>query len=108
VNKAQPQVTNDGGMMGAGTPPAPDRRVAGAVTGVWAAAVLAALAGAAVTIVARGDLATGDLSSSLGPSAAAAAYATLGALIVRRAGNLIGWVGPATAPTAPSPRSRSG
>ena len=93
---------------GAGIQAALDRRATGAVTGLWAAVVLAALAGVALTIVARGDLATGDLSSSLGPSAAAAAYATLGALIVRRAGNLIGWVGPATAPTAPSPRSRSG
>jgi len=79
-------------LGGAGTEAVLDRRVAGAVTGLWAAVVLAALAGVALTIVARGDLATGDLSSSLGTSAAAAAYATLGALIVRRAANVIGWV----------------
>ena len=77
---------------GAGIQAALDRRATGAVTGLWAAVVLAALAGVALTIIARGDLSTGDLSSSLGTSAAAAAYATLGALIIRRAGNVIGWL----------------
>jgi len=79
-------------MGGAGSRAALDRRAAGAVTGLWAAVVLAALAVVVLTIVARGDLSTGDLSSSLGTAAAAAAYATLGALIVRRAGNVIGWI----------------
>jgi hypothetical protein len=80
-------------MMGdAGSQAALDRRAAGAVAGLWAAVLLAGVAGVALTIVARGDLATGDLSSSLGTSAAAAAYATLGALIIRRAGNVIGWL----------------
>jgi hypothetical protein len=69
-----------------------DRRTARGATGLWAAVVLAALAGVALTVLARGDLATGDLASNLGTSAAAVAYATLGALIVRRAGNVIGWV----------------
>ncbi len=88
-------------MTGAGTQsaaaldpiaaPAP-RRAAGAITGLWAAVLLAALAGAGMTIVARGDLAAGDLASNLGSTVAAAAYATLGALIVRRAGNVIGWI----------------
>jgi hypothetical protein len=54
--------------------------------------MLAAIATVAATIVARGDLSSGDLSSSLGTSASAAAYATLGALIVRRAGNPMGWI----------------
>jgi hypothetical protein len=71
--------------------PAP-RRPAGASTGLWAAVLLAALAGAVMTIVARGDLAAGDLASNLGNAAAAVGYATLGALIVRRAGNVIGWI----------------
>ena len=57
-----------------------------------AAIGLAALAGAAMTIVARGDLARGDMANNLGAAAGAAAYATLGALIVRRAGNVIGWI----------------
>jgi signal transduction histidine kinase len=76
----------------------PDRaavqaRPVGRITaGLWAAVTLAALAGAAMTIVARNDLAAGDFISNLGVTAAAAAYATLGALIVRRAGNTIGWI----------------
>jgi hypothetical protein len=95
-----PQATDDGGTMtGAGTQTAPDRgaapgprRAAGALTALWAAVLLAALAGAALTIVAAGGLAHGDLAGQLGETAAAAAYATLGALIVRRAGNVIGWI----------------
>jgi hypothetical protein len=88
-------------MTGAGTQsvaalgriaaPAP-RRPAGASTGLWAAVLLAALAGAAMTIIARDDLAAGDLASNLGSAVAAVGYATLGALIVRRAGNVIGWI----------------
>ncbi len=57
-----------------------------------AVTVLAAVAGAALTLVARGDLARGDLASNLALSVSVAAYATLGALIVRRAGNAIGWI----------------
>jgi signal transduction histidine kinase len=88
-------------MTGAGTQsaaaldriaaPAP-RRAAGAVTGLWAVVLLAALAAVAMTIVAGGDLAAGDLASNLGNAVAAVGYATLGALIVRRAGNVIGWI----------------
>jgi signal transduction histidine kinase len=59
---------------------------------LWAVIVLAATAGAALTLVARGNLAHGDLASNLALSVAVAAYATLGALIVRRAGNVIGWM----------------
>ena len=74
-----------------GTVPA-GRRAAQASTGVWAALVLAAFAGAALTIVARGDLKASDLLANLGAAVAVVAYATLGTLIVRRAGNLIGWL----------------
>jgi len=63
-----------------------------AVSGLWAVVVLAAVAAAALTVVARGDLAVGDLSSNLATAASAATYATLGALIVRRAGNGMGWI----------------
>ena len=59
---------------------------------LWAAVMLGAFAGTAATIVARHDLAAGDLFSNLGAVVAAAAYATLGTLIVRRAGNAIGWI----------------
>jgi hypothetical protein len=52
----------------------------------------AALAAVALTILARGDLARGDLASNLGETAGAVAYATLGALIVRRAANVFGWI----------------
>ena len=76
--------------MGGGEPG--PRGAASASTGLWAVVLLAAAAAAAMTIVARGDLALGDLTSNLGAAAAAAGYATLGALIVRRAGNTIGWI----------------
>ena len=62
------------------------------VTAIWAANVLAAVATATLTLVARGNLAHGDLASNLALSVSIAAYATLGALIVRRAGNAIGWI----------------
>jgi hypothetical protein len=63
-----------------------------AVTGLWAVVMLAAVAAAVLTVVARGDLVVGDLSSNLATAASAATYATLGALIVRRAGNRMGWI----------------
>ena len=75
----------------AATAPA-GRRAARASAALWAGIVLAASAGAALTILARGNLNAGDLTANLGNAAAAVAYATLGALIVRRAGNLIGWL----------------
>jgi hypothetical protein len=100
ASEGTPQVTDDGGAMtGAGTQTALDRaaapgprRAAGVITGLWAAVLLAALAGAAMTIVWERDLARGDLANNLGATAAAAAFATLGVLIVRRAGNVIGWI----------------
>jgi len=66
------------------------RRAARVATRLWAVIVLAAFAGAVLTILARGNLKASDLVASLGTTAAVVAYATLGALIVRRAGNLIG------------------
>jgi signal transduction histidine kinase len=47
---------------------------------------------APLTLVARDNLAKGDLASQLALAVSIAAYATLGALIVRRAGNVIGWI----------------
>jgi signal transduction histidine kinase len=68
------------------------RPSARAVAVLWAVTVLAAAAGTALTLVARDDLARGDLASNLALSVSVAAYATLGALIVRRAGNAVGWI----------------
>jgi len=62
------------------------------VAALWAATVLAAITEAALSLVARGNLAHGDLASQLALAVSIAAYATLGALIVRRAGNAIGWI----------------
>ena len=68
------------------------RRAVQVSSGIWAVLVLAAFAGAALAIVARSDLKAPDLITELGNAVAVVAYATLGALIVRRAGNLIGWL----------------
>ena len=61
-------------------------------TGLLVATVLAAVAGAALTVVAWGDLVTRDGISNLGACVAAIAYATLGTLIIRRTSNLVGWL----------------
>ena len=58
--------------------------------GLWAGTVLAAIATVAMTVVVRGNLTANDRFSELSGAVAAVTYATLGALIVRRAGNLIG------------------
>ena len=79
------------GALDMSTVPA-GRRAVQASTGIWAVLVLAAFAGAALAIVARGDLKATDLTASLGNAVAVVAYATLGTLIVRRAGNVIGWL----------------
>ena len=52
------------------------RRAARASTGLWAGIVLAAVAGAALIILAHGNLKAGDLTTNLGDAAAAVAYAT--------------------------------
>jgi len=91
---AAPASAEDQGATGAsGRAAAPGRRPSGRlITALWAATVLAAVAGAALTLVARDNLATGDLVSNLALAVSVAAYATLGALIVRWAGNVIGWI----------------
>ena len=70
----------------------PGRRPpARAVTAALAATVLVALAGLVLTGLEWSSLATSDAVGSVGAVAGAIAYAALGALIVRRAGNLVGW-----------------
>lgn len=61
-----------------------------AATGL-AATVLAALAGLVLTGLERSSLAASDAIGNVGAEAGAIAYAVLGALIVHRAGNLVGW-----------------
>jgi len=60
--------------------------------GLGATVVLAAVAGVPLTVLARAAFKGNDLVFNLIALAAAAAYATLGALVVRRAGSLIGWL----------------
>ena len=63
-----------------------------AATGIaWVSVTAVALAGAVLTVVVSGDLAPSDTISNFAASPAAVLYATLGALVVRRAGNVIGW-----------------
>ena len=80
------------------TPGPPDQAAAqtrpvGRITAaLWAATLLAALAGLALTLITWGDLKLSDGITSLYIPVAAVAYATLGVLIIRRAANLIGWI----------------
>ena len=62
-----------------------------AITAALAATVLVALAGLVLTGLEWSSLATSDAAGSVGAEAGAIAYAALGALIVRRAGNFVGW-----------------
>ncbi len=70
-------------------PKARSRRVTAAA---WALVTALALAGAVLTVMASGGLTTSDTISNFSEAPAAVLYATLGALVVRRAGNLIGWL----------------
>ena len=88
-----PASVEDLGAAGAPDRAAVQARPVGRVTAaLWAATLLAALAGLALTLVAWGDLKLSDGVSSLYIPVAAVAYATLGVLIIRRAANLIGWI----------------
>src|SRR5207244_8061000 len=50
------------------------------------------LAGVALTVGAWADLEPADSYTNFGGAVAAIVYATLGALVVRRAGNRVGWI----------------
>jgi signal transduction histidine kinase len=58
----------------------------------WVLVTAVSLAGAVLTVLASGDLVTSDTISNFAAAPAAVLYATLGTLIVRRAGNVIGWL----------------
>ena len=60
--------------------------------GLGATIVLGAVAGVLLTFIGRAAFKGNDLVFNLIALAAAAAYATLGALVVRRAGSLTGWL----------------
>ena len=83
----------------AAPPQPPELQVAGpgrrpparASTAALAATVLVALAGLVLTGLEWSSLATSDAVGSAGTEAGAIAYVVLGALIVRRTGNLVGW-----------------
>ena len=88
-----PASAEDQGAAGPPDRAAVQARPVGRITAaLWAATLLAALAGLALTLVAWGDLKLSDGISSLYIPVAAVAYATLGVLIIRRAANLIGWI----------------
>ena len=70
--------------------PAGHRQVRAITTGL-VGTVLASVAGIVLIILGWSHLAISDAISQLGSAASAIAYAALGALIVRRTGNLIGW-----------------
>jgi signal transduction histidine kinase len=70
----------------------PGRRPpARAITVGLVATVLVTVAGLVLTALVWSSLATSDAIDNVGGEAGAIAYAALGALIVRRAGNLVGW-----------------
>jgi len=62
-----------------------------ATAAAWILVTAVALAGAVLTVMASGHLATSDTVANLAGAPSAVLYVTLGALVVRRAGNVIGW-----------------
>ena len=81
-----------GRETGAGSGGAPVTRSRRATAIAWLSVTVLSLAGAALTVLAWGDLKAEDAVSNLSGVPAAVLYATLGALVVRRAGNVIGWM----------------
>ena len=77
---------------GAGSGGAPVTHSRRATAIAWFAVAVVALAGAVLTLLASGPLTTSDTISNFGAAPAAVLYATLGALVVRRAGSVIGWL----------------
>jgi signal transduction histidine kinase len=58
----------------------------------WVLVTAVSLGGAVLTVLAWADLVISDRITNLWAAPSAVLYATLGALIVRRAGNVIGWL----------------
>ena len=70
----------------------PGRAGARLINGLWAGSVLIGIAVAVLTAVTWADFKANDAISELGSAVSTVAYATLGALIVRRVRNPIGWL----------------
>jgi signal transduction histidine kinase len=70
----------------------PPQRAALVTSALWAGTVVTALVSAILTFVAWQDMVPSDAYPNLGASFAAVLYATLGATIVRRVQNPIGWM----------------
>jgi signal transduction histidine kinase len=87
ANSAAPSAGTSQGAAGARV--ARSRRVTAAA---WALVTAVTLAGVVLTVMASGHLKTSDIVSTLGGAPSAVLYATLGAVVVRRAGNVIGWL----------------
>jgi signal transduction histidine kinase len=62
-----------------------------ATAAAWAAVTALTLAALVLTVLGWNEMLTRDAVSSVAGAPAAILYATLGALVVRRAGNVIGW-----------------
>jgi signal transduction histidine kinase len=62
-----------------------------ATAAAWVSVTAVSLAGVVLSVMAWGDLVTSDKINELTQAPSAVLYATLGALVVRRAGNVIGW-----------------
>jgi two-component system NarL family sensor kinase len=71
-----------------GAPVTGSRRVTATA---WVLVTAVSLAGVVLTVMAWGHLVTSDRVNNLTNAPSAVLYATLGAVVVRRAGNVIGW-----------------
>jgi hypothetical protein len=76
--------------IGAGSGGAPVTRSRRATAVAWSSVAVLSLAGVVLTVMAWGHLATSDTVANLAGAPSAVLYATLGAVVVRRAGNVIG------------------
>ena len=84
--------SNAGRESNAGSGGVPVARSRRATAAVWFVVVLLSPAAVALTVLAWGDLKAQDAVTNLWSPLAAVLYATLGGLVVRRAGNVIGWM----------------
>ena len=84
---AEPGYT--GQAAAGGAPATRSRRITAAA---WVSVTAVSLAGAVLTILAFSDMVISDRITNLWASPSAVLYATLGALVVRRTGNVIGWL----------------
>jgi signal transduction histidine kinase len=92
VAVGESRVTTMPGHGGAGHRGVPLTGSRRATAVLWVSVTALSVAAAVLTVLAWGDLKTQDAVTNLWSVPASVLYATLGALIVRRAGNLIGWM----------------